>query len=104
MSPFYTILSNAGYLDVGHLSNVGAIEVNKLLRWWINLMDVDYDINIDLPEGVGINAINGEVVNMVDEKIIDPLIVIKTSLINAVSVASTIISANCVVSNLRLEE
>ena len=36
--------------------------------------------------------------------IIDPLLVTKTALKNAVSVVSTIISADCVISNMRMNE
>ena len=54
-----------------------------------------------MPEGEGINVITGTVVNMVSEGIVDPVLVTKTALTNAVSVASTIISADCVISNVR---
>jgi chaperonin GroEL len=75
-APFETILHNAG------------IE--------------DYKIPKD--EGIGIDVINGNIVNMVTFGIIDPLLVTKTALKNAVSVVSTIISANCVISNIRINE
>ena len=55
-------------------------------------------------EGYGINVITGEKVNMVDAGIIDPVLVTKTALKNAASVASTIISADCVISNMRTNE
>ena len=55
-------------------------------------------------EGVGINVVNGEYVNMVEEGIIDPVLVTKTALKNAVSVVTTIISADCVISNIRVNE
>ena len=62
--------------------------------------------NIDLPttEGDGINVVNGEYVNMVAEGIIDPVLVTKTAIKNAASVVSTIISADCVISNIRVNE
>ena len=62
--------------------------------------------SIDIPEeeGVGINVINGEYVNMLEEGIIDPVLVTKTALKNAVSVVTTIISADCVISNIRINE
>ena len=41
---------------------------------------------------------------MIDKGIIDPLLVTKTALKNAVSVVSTIISADCVISNIRMDE
>jgi len=62
--------------------------------------------SIDLPikEGEGINVVTGKTVDMVAEGIIDPVLVTKTALINAASVASTIISADCVISNIRANE
>ena len=62
----------------------------------------DYEIPKD--KGIGIDVINGSVVDMVIFGIIDPLLVTKTALKNAVSVVSTIISANCVISNIRVDE
>jgi len=75
LSPFKTILNNAG------------IE------------------NIEVPEkqGYGIDVISGKQVNMIENGIIDPVLVTKTALKNAISVVSTIISADCVISNIRVE-
>ena len=42
-------------------------------------------------------------VNMVKSGIIDPVLVTKSALKNAVSVALTIMSADCVISNIRIE-
>jgi chaperonin GroEL len=55
-------------------------------------------------EGVGVNVVTGDEVNMVEEGIIDPVLVTKSALKNAVSVVSTIISADCVISNIRINE
>ena len=74
-APFKTIMANAG------------IE--------------NYDTPTDL--GVGYNVISGELVDMVDSGIVDPVLVTKTALKNAVSVASTIFSADCVINNIRIE-
>ena len=52
-------------------------------------------------KGKGIDVTNGKVVNMIKAGIIDPVLVTKTALKNAASVASTIISADCVISNVR---
>ena len=75
LSPFKTILENAG------------IE------------------NIKVPEkkGYGIDVITGKEVNMIKNGIIDPVLVTKTALKNAISVVSTIISADCVISNIRID-
>ena len=55
-------------------------------------------------EGVGVNVVTGEEVGMVAEGIIDPVLVTKSALKNAVSVVSTIVSADCVISNIRVDE
>jgi len=54
-------------------------------------------------EGFGINVVTGDMVHMVKEGIIDPLLVTKSALKNAVSVATTILSTDCVISNEREE-
>ena len=54
-------------------------------------------------KGVGFNVISGEKVNMIKSGIVDPVLVTKTALKNAISVVNTIISADCVVSNMRVE-
>mgnify|MGYP003313804533 CR=1 FL=1 len=54
--------------------------------------------------GTGIDVVTGESVNMVDAGIIDPVLVTKTALKNAVSVALTVMSADCVISNIRINE
>ena len=54
-------------------------------------------------KGWGIDATSGKEVNMVRAGIIDPVLVTKTALKNAVSVVITIISADCVISNTRLD-
>jgi chaperonin GroEL (HSP60 family) len=41
---------------------------------------------------------------MIQEGIIDPVLVTKSALKNAVSVVTTIISADCVISNMRGDE
>ena len=74
--PFETILYNAGIEDY-ELPNV---------------------------KGTGIDVITGEIVDMVDHGVIDPVLVTKSALKNAISVISTIISANCVISNIRVNE
>ena len=75
-APFETILYNAGIEDY-ELPNV---------------------------EGTGIDVVSGEIVDMIEHGVIDPLLVTKTALKNAISVISTIISANCVISNIRVNE
>ena len=62
------------------------------------------DYTVPELEGFGIDVISSEVVEMVGHGIIDPLLVTKSALKNAISVVSTIISANCVISNMRTNE
>jgi chaperonin GroEL len=75
-SPFNVILENAGIEEV--------------------------DANVLTKKGFGINVITGKTVNMIEHGIIDPLLVTKSALRNAVSVATTILSTNCVINNLRV--
>ena len=75
-APFATILHNAG------------IEQYELPR----------------TKGMGIDVISGDTVDMVSYGVIDPVLVTKSALKNAISVINTIISANCVISNIRVNE
>jgi len=43
-------------------------------------------------------------VHMIKEGIIDPLLVTKSALTNAASVATTILSTDCVINNIRIDE
>jgi len=52
----------------------------------------------------GLNVVTGKEVNMVKAGIIDPLLVTKSALRNAASVATTILSTDCVINNLRANE
>jgi len=76
-APFYTVLDNAG----------------------ITMMDGYED-----HEGYGVDVVTGERATMISAGIIDPVLVTKSALKNAVSVVSTIISADCVISNMRHNE
>ncbi len=55
-------------------------------------------------EQFGIDVITGKKCNMIKSGIIDPLLVTKTALKNAASVATTILSTDCVINNLRANE
>ena len=59
------------------------------------------DNKIELDEGLGIDVVTGNAVVMVDAGIIDPVLVTKSALKNAVSVVMTIVSADCIISNAR---
>ena len=74
-SPFLTIMSNAG------------LEPQTLTG-----------------EGLGVDVVSGDIVDMIQEGIIDPVLVTKSALKNAVSVVMTIVSADCVISNARADE
>jgi len=75
IAPFRTILTNAGLEPV-----------------------------ISKEDGFGIDVVTGNMVNMIDEGIIDPLSVTKSALKNAASVATTILSTDCVINNIRVHE
>ena len=53
-------------------------------------------------KGIGVDVVTSKEVNMVESGIIDPVLVTKSALKNAVSVALTIMSADCVISNVRI--
>ena len=54
--------------------------------------------------GHGIDVVSGETCEMIKAGIIDPVLVTKSALKNAVSVVTTIISADCIISNMRGDE
>jgi chaperonin GroEL len=51
--------------------------------------------------GKGLDVVTGNTVDMVKAGIIDPLLVTKSALQNAASVATTILSTDCVINNIR---
>ena len=75
-SPFEVIMSNAGFEALGYPEK----------------------------EGIGVNVVTGKEVSMIAEGIIDPVLVTKSALKNAVSVVMTIVSADCVISNARQDD
>lgn len=75
LAPYETILSNAGILLNEH---------------------------VEFKRGRGINVVDGRECAMINKGIIDPVLVTKTALKNAASVVSTIISADCIISNKRV--
>ena len=76
LSPYKTILTNAGYEEY----------------------------RVSGSDGEGIDVVTGNMVNMIDSGIIDPLLVTKSALQNAASVATTILSTDCVINNIRVDE
>ena len=82
--PFYTIITNGG-------ENFEEIES----KW--------FHTNKDKSLSWGYNALTGEVGDMIEMDIIDPVKVLKTALRYAVSVASTILTVDCTI-NLEREE
>ena len=90
------------------------ISTSKAGEVLLNALSSPYEVIMDnaglmmnpsnLKEGYGCNVIDGTFPNMVREGIIDPVLVTKSALKNAVSVALTIMSADCVISNIRVNE
>jgi chaperonin GroEL len=68
------------------------------------LENAGIDNYVSIHEGNGVDVVTGQEVDMVNNGIIDPVLVTKSALKNAVSVVSTIISADCVISNIRVNE
>jgi chaperonin GroEL len=79
--PFNTILENGGY-DVNEIKGEIALAYQGKF-------------------GYGYDVKDGKIGNMIDMGIIDPLKVTKSALENAVSVATTILSTNCIITNVR---
>ena len=75
-APFKTILDNAGIIDY---------TAPKVI-------------------GEGLDVVTGNMVNMISDGIIDPLLVTKSALLNAASVATTILSTDCIINNIRIHE
>jgi len=68
------------------------------------LSNAGLDIVYPQTKNKGLNVVTGKDVNMVRAGIIDPLLVTKSALKNAASVATTIISTDCVINNLRVTD
>jgi len=68
------------------------------------LLNAGLEPELPKKEGYGINVVTGNMVNMIDNGIIDPLLVTKSALQNAASVATTILSTDCVINNIRINE
>jgi chaperonin GroEL len=89
------------------IENIGEkILAESIKSPFTTIMDNAGIENYEIPDlkGVGYNVITGNTVNMVEAGIVDPVLVTKTALKNAVSVVNTIISADCVISNIRINE
>ena len=85
-------------------SKAGKVLLNALSSPFETIMDnAGMKLNKSMKEGYGCNVIDGKFVKMIDNGIIDPVLVTKSALKNAVSVALTIMSADCVISNVRIE-
>ncbi len=79
-APLFHIAANAGL--------EGAVIINKVRESEV---------------GVGFDALNEEYVNMVESGILDPAKVTRSALQNATSVASTLLTTESVVANIKEE-
>ena len=68
------------------------------------LLNAGLEPKLPEKEGYGVNVVTGNMVNMINNGIIDPLLVTKSALQNAASVATTILSTDCVINNIRINE
>ena len=85
--------------------NIGEKILAKAIKSPFNTIMANAGIeNYETPttKGVGFNVISGNQVDMIKAGIVDPVLVTKTALKNAISVVNTIISADCVISNVRI--
>jgi chaperonin GroEL len=84
--------------------NPGEAALLNAVKWPFStiLHNAGIDYVDNFPEGHGIDVTCGCSKHMVDAGIIDPVLVTKSALKNAVSVAKTILSADCIISNKRM--
>ena len=87
-SPMFTILNNANFDDVDAL-------VKQLLS--VKNKDFVSGKNMKASDIVGFDIINGDYGKFIEKGIIDPAKVTKTALANAVSVANTFASTECLI-------
>ena len=80
-SPLYQIVANAGLEP--------AVVINKVK---------------ELEKGTGFNALTEQYVNMIEGGIIDPTKVTRSALQNATSVASTFLTTECIVADIKKDE
>ena len=88
-------------------NNIGEEILLKAISYPFNTILDNAGIKNDIPivlEGHGIDVVTGNMVQMVKAGIIDPLLVTKSALTNAASVATTILSTDCVINNVRVDE
>ena len=86
-------------------NKAGQVLLDALVSPYKTIMDnAGLSLSMAMKEGYGCNVINGTFVKMIDEGIIDPVLVTKSALKNAVSVALTVMSADCIISNIRVED
>ena len=84
-------------------SDAGKVLLEALTSPYKTIMDnAGLTLSMAMKEGYGCNVVDGTFVKMIDEGIIDPVLVTKSALKNAVSVALTVMSADCVISNIRV--
>ena len=86
-------------------SNLGEFILAKSILAPFNTILQNASIQVpndfDYKKGWGIDVVTGKPADMVRAGIIDPVLVTKTALKNAISVVNTIISADCIISNMR---
>ena len=88
-------------------NNIGENILYNAIRAPYDIILANAGIDEKIPivkNGYGLNVVTGNMVHMVKEGIIDPLLVTKSALTNAASVATTILSTDCVINNIRTNE
>ena len=87
-------------------NNAGEEILSKAISAPFKVILENAGIDFRLPgqTGCGIDVTTGKTVDMLKSGIIDPVLVTKSALKNAISVAKTIMSADCIISNKRIED
>ena len=97
-------LLNAAH-RIKHSTDGEKLLLNAICKPWEVILDnAGFDTkDMDARAGYGLDVSTGKNVNMLKAGIIDPVLVTKTALKNAISVTKTIISSDCVISNIRIQ-
>jgi chaperonin GroEL len=97
------LLNAANKLNTNNIGeNILALSIMSPANTIIENAGANKDLMLNR-KGWGLDVISGKPVNMIKNGIIDPVLVTKSALKNAVSVATTIVSADCIISNKRLD-
>jgi chaperonin GroEL len=98
LSDYYGSLQNSTSVEMATVYNLLHLSLRVPLATMLRNSGVTLD-SFNFEEGCGVNLKTGEIGNMIEMGIVDPALVTKSALRNAVSVASTILSTKTIIHN-----